>query len=618
MIGIIFCLASFLLGTSIALYFRGFPRIEEKFTLGIILGFTLTTWITFILSLIIGSLNIKLILVVTIISVFFSLALLKYAQKKKFPSIILPSKTYLLTIILFSLIFSLVNFNTFKFDTQGNLRAMSTAWGDYALHLTYMMHFSEKTPLTLNHPLLVKHKLIYPFLTDFLSAIMYKGGLSYVNSIVFINLILGIGLISIIFLFTKEFSHSEIAALFCLLLLFLNGNFGFLFALGKEPKEIFFAQSFYTKIDSKGLVWGNALSVLFLSQRTIIWGMAISVFIYLILLKEFFKNNEPRISVQNLILGGFLLGCLPLIHTSSFIVLIFVSLILFIFRLRKEWIYFIVPAIIVSLPQVFYLISNTLHKSFWLKPGWMLNSPNPILIFLFWIYNFGFIFFLLIKGLFLVRKKEIIFYLPFLIIFLLANFIMVHPLDWDNAKYFLHWFFISCVIASFTPIKILETSRWKKPDRLFLVIILLFFSVFSGVIDYIYLNRISFVMANKKEQAIASWVRKNITPSALILTSDTHNHPVSMLSGRSIILGYRGWLWSHGYKYDEIEKDIQEIYRIADLTFIKKYKITHIVISPYEKELKPNLRTFLKSNRFKEIYKTEMESGFFRIFEVNY
>ncbi|MCM8766351.1 MAG: hypothetical protein NC920_05910 [Candidatus Omnitrophica bacterium] len=495
---------------------------------------------------------------------------------------------------------------------------MSTAWGDYALHLTYIIHFSERIPLNLNHPLLVKQKILYPFLIDFLSAIMYKGGLDYVTSIVLINILLGIGLISIIYLFTKEFIHSEIAGLFSLFLFFLNGNFGFLFALGKEMEEIFLAPSFYTKIDPKGLIWGNTFSVLFLSQRTLIWGMGISGIIYLILLREFFSKNKEIYS-KNLLLGGFLLGTLPLIHTPSFLAVSLISGILFLSKPSKKWFFFFLPAFILSFPQVIYLLSeHTLYKSFWFKPGWVLNSFNPLLILLFWIYNLGVISFLIFRGLFLVEREKNIFYLPFILIFFIANFLMIHPSDWDNAKYFLHWFFLSCVIASVTLVKILDNLRWKKPDRIFLVIILIFFSIFSGLIDYICLNRVNFVMANRDEQKVAQWIRRNVPPSALILTSDTHNHPVSMLAGRNIVLGYRGWLWSHGYKYGEIEQDVERIYQTGDLELIKKYKITHIVISPYEKNLRPNLHAFLKSENFKEIYKTKLESGIFRLFEVKY
>ncbi|MFN7170048.1 MAG: hypothetical protein ACK4NT_02255 [Candidatus Omnitrophota bacterium] len=173
------------------------------------------------------------------------------------------------------------------------------------------------------------------------------------------------------------------------------------------------------------------------------------------------------------------------------------------------------------------------------------------------------------------------------------------------------------MIASFALVRLLNyPTRWKKLDRIFLVVILIFFSTFSGMIDYLYLNRVSFIMADKKAQDVAEWVRKNIPASALILTSDTHNHPVSMLTGRNVVLGYKGWMWSMGFDYGEIEKDVQKIYHSADLELIRKYKITHIVISHYEDGLRPNLRAFLKSPYFKEIFKTKLDSGLLRILEV--
>jgi len=618
MVGILFLLSSFLLGVSILLYFPSFERIEEKFTLGLILGFILNTWITFLLSLILKSLNISLILGVTFISTLISIFLLKYPQRNKSPIIIKPSKTYLISLLTFTILLSIANLNTIKFDSQGNLVAMLHCWGDYASHLSYIFYLSNQIPLTLNNPLLVNHKLSYPFLIDFLSAVMYKGGLNYVISIILVNIILTISLISIIYLFAKEFTKSELCGLFALILFFLNGNFGFLFALGKDLKEIFFPTSFYS-INHKTLFWGNTISCFFLPQRGFIWGMAISVSIYLILLKELFLSETiSKSSLRNLFLSGIFLGSLPLIHTSSFLVLVFVSIIFFLYRIKKEWMYFLIPTIVFALPQILYLIKEHTLRTFRFQIGWEINSYNLLSILLFWIYNLGVIFFLILTGIFLTERKRLLFYLPFIFIFIIANLIVFHPWVWDNTKYFLHWFFLSCVIASCSLIRIKEISRWKKLDRIFLIIILIFFSIFSGLIDYLYLNQVSFVMADKTAQEIAHWVRRNIPPESLILTSDTHNHPVSMLSGRNIVLGYRGWLWSHGYNYGEIERDIQKIYQTADLELIKKYKITHIVISPYEKELRPNLRAFLNSKNFKEIYNKRIDSDLFRIFKVIY
>lgn len=83
MVGILYCLASIAIGTSIALYFPRFERIEEKLTLGLILGFTLTTWATFIYSLLLKTFNVQLIGCVSIIAILASSLLILHYPKTK-------------------------------------------------------------------------------------------------------------------------------------------------------------------------------------------------------------------------------------------------------------------------------------------------------------------------------------------------------------------------------------------------------------------------------------------------------------------------------------------------------------------------------------------------------
>ncbi|MFN7171022.1 MAG: hypothetical protein ACK4NT_07305, partial [Candidatus Omnitrophota bacterium] len=328
MYGLFFCITSFVLGTSIALYFPKFKRIEEKLTLGLILGLTLTTWATFLLSFIFRVLNIKLILAISFASLIISLLLFRYYRRVKYPLVIKPQGIYLFSSIIFTILLSIAHLNTIKFDAQGNLRTMQHAWGDYAFHLASIFHFVEKNHIVLNHPLIVNHKLSYHFLVNFLSAIMYKGGLDYVSSIVLTNILLSLSLISIAYLFAENFILSPIGSVFVLILFFLNGNLGFIFALGKEFKEILLPLSFYTNNNTKGLIWGNTLAVSLLPQRGFIWGIAIAILIYLIFLKGFISREE-NLTRRDLFLAGVLLGLIPFIHTASFPTIIFVAIFLF-------------------------------------------------------------------------------------------------------------------------------------------------------------------------------------------------------------------------------------------------------------------------------------------------
>lgn len=48
---------------------------------------------------------------------------------------------------------------------------------------------------------------------------------------------------------------------------------------------------------------------------------------------------------------------------------------------------------------------------------------------------------------------------------------------------------------------------------------------------------------------------------------------------------YRGWLWTHGYKYHAIEKDVFQMFKqpLSSQYLFEKYSIDYIVIGPNEK-----------------------------------
>jgi len=92
------------------------------------------------------------------------------------------------------------------------------------------------------------------------------------------------------------------------------------------------------------------------------------------------------------------------------------------------------------------------------------------------------------------------------------------------------------------------------------------------------------IFVTSEDLVFAQKVRANVPTNSLLLTSDQHNHPVSILTGRPIVMGYRGWLWTYGIDYREVERDIATIYAGGQEArpLLEKYGISHIVVGPPE------------------------------------
>ena len=54
---------------------------------------------------------------------------------------------------------------------------------------------------------------------------------------------------------------------------------------------------------------------------------------------------------------------------------------------------------------------------------------------------------------------------------------------------------------------------------------------------------------------MAAFLKETVPPKAVILHRDIHISPAGALSGRISLVGYNGWMWSHGYNYHERDRD---------------------------------------------------------------
>ena len=54
---------------------------------------------------------------------------------------------------------------------------------------------------------------------------------------------------------------------------------------------------------------------------------------------------------------------------------------------------------------------------------------------------------------------------------------------------------------------------------------------------------------------MAAFIKDTVPPKGVVLHRDIHISPAGCLSGRISLVGYNGWMWSHGYNYHERDRD---------------------------------------------------------------
>jgi uncharacterized membrane protein len=80
-------------------------------------------------------------------------------------------------------------------------------------------------------------------------------------------------------------------------------------------------------------------------------------------------------------------------------------------------------------------------------------------------------------------------------------------------------------------------------------------------------------------------VRQSTEPHAIFAAGLQHNHPISMLSGRRVLMSFPGWMWSQGADTKKREQDLRAIFALspAAADLIAKYGVEFVVVGPEEK-----------------------------------
>ncbi len=565
-----------------------------------------------------------------------------------FTSLVLKHWDTLLTLgfFLFWIVYFVFYWTRVLFYKNGGLRTGHiTVWADWAAHFSMGSTFAYRTLLPTRHPLFITAQFSYPFVTNLISGILIRLGFNIIPAFIIPSIIFSIALLVALYFFYFLITRSKITAITASTLFLTNGGIGAFYFLQKKLqgipiKTILKQQHTHTHIPEKSIHWLNVVYGQFIPQRAFLLGFPITLSILSILYILFFttkiQNKYKRILL--IVISGILSGFLPLIHTHSFLSLFIVCFFWFFcyvmwkmrilwrynykrkqykkmlpkclhksieyiykivstflqtekietkeqfFRSIAEWILYAGFAGLISFAIIQTFFSHTTSTSFfsW-YPGWYAQHDNINWLY-FWFINWGIIPFIALAGWIVCKKKIKLITFPFLILFILINLMLFQPNIWDNTKILTYASVgISLLAAIFLQKIYIKRNRVIKIG----VIIIIVVSILSGGIELFQIQRIqahNWEMYSQEEIQFAKWIRDNTPKDSVILTSDKHNHFVPNLTGRQIVMGYRGWLWTYGFDYKKVERDVVRIYQGRDSERrMKKYNINYVIIGPSEK-----------------------------------
>lgn len=511
----------------------------------------------------------------------------------------------------------------FRWGEKGIEAGWLFIWADWAAHLTYTNVFVHR-PLSewlIGHPLYVGQKFSYPFGTNLISALLIRGGWDVVSAFVIPSMIFTLWFLVILLIFYKQISRSVSRAYVGVTLFLAGGGLGF-YTFFQDVWNHGWSAILYplrqaTQFEEIGLRWYNVVTGQLLPQRAFLLGLP-WLFSVAVWLERQRQKKFTGWQWWQVFLAGFLAALLSLIHMHSYIVLVIMCAVLALWHWQswRFWVWFAVGAFFPSLAVYLVLYGGEVGTSFfrW-YPGWLANPRAFDMNWLwFWTLNWGIFLPLAVWGTGIRQHWR----QPWIVVgwtlFALANLILFQPYDWDNSKIltYAYLFLIPAVLAALHRL-------WHMRQRWLGAIVATTLFLFLTLAGWIDLWRVSaveehvHVLVSYQDMELADRFMAISQPTDLSLTSDVHNLWLPMLTGRPIMMGYRGWLWSYGIDYTAVQSDVATLFAGGPQAekLIDHYGITFIVIDlGAERDWKPN------EAYYSERYPRVLSGGYSRVYRV--
>jgi len=569
---------------------------------------------------------------------------------------------YLAIAILLGMVFSRAVFER----PDGIYTGVTNNLGDLPLHLQVITSFTQGQNFPPQDPTYAGVRFAYPFLVDFLAAMLVRAGAGVIFAMWLQNMVLAMAFVGLLHYWTILLTRNRLAGTIAPLLVLFSGGMGWwLLFSDAGGGEGFFStlaklQHDYTIVPNSILRWGNSLTTLFVPQRSILFGLPLAITIFCqwwlaITQQENARASsaDPKNSVpatqqnlsaakiakarrkaakksalpgappepQNLYLrrmlaAGLCAGLLPLIHAHTFLVVMGMAacLVLVFHSTWQSWLYFFIVALVVSAPEILWLAGgvNTSRYLGW-QPGWDHGQHN---ILWFWFANTGLFIPLLVfclvwrRGTFKLSPRLLKYYAPFLLCFIVPNLVKVAPWIWDNIKVLFLWYVASAPLVAWLLARWWQQRsffRWLAPAALLALVL-------AGGLDVLRVVSEASEYQEFDAQGIAAakFISAQAPPRAVVLHAPTFNSPV-FLTGRRSLLGYPGWMWSRGLNYSERGIDIQRIYSGAPEAdaLLRQYEVDYVLIGPAE------LASLKVNEQFWSKYAVLSQTGTYRVYQTN-
>jgi len=592
-------------------------NLEERIAFGTVLGAMAVATVSFILSMAVRDVTVFTVLIAMLATMALALAILVLnrrqlgadlfdARARWTRPLTSPSHPWPLVAIFLLCAAWTVPFlgNAYQYRSDGLYAGYINIWGDWAAHLSFTGSFAYGHNFPPEFPIDPGNHLGYPFMMDFLAANLVPLGSSLTSSLVLTSGLLGLVFPAVMYLAASRFAGGRAAGAIATLVFLMSGGLGFVYLLGDLfarglavlshlPRE-------YTLDRELNFQWLNPVLAYLVPQRTTLFGFSLALIVLLLV----WTATREGLGWPAYLFAGVVAGLMPAFHVHAWGTVVALSAFWFLFTRRSEWFAFFVPAVVLAAPVLVWMWPPANNSycgnvgtffGYCLEPGWLsytdikrdgLLWAVPDFVW-FWIKNTALLIPLIIAGHVLNRwipTRFATWFAPMWLWFAVPSVIVLQPWDWDNTKFFIFFALLGSIVAG----AVLAALFQRGAVGSVVAAVMLVVMVFSGGLDLARARDTtvsSYQFVDTRGLQLADWVRSHTPPDAIFVVADEHNSPIPTLSGRRVMIGYPGWLYTYGLAdYGQKTNDAQLILQGDPSTpeLLKMYHVSYVLIGPQE------------------------------------
>lgn len=494
--------------------------------------------------------------------------------KKYFPEILIFVLAFIFSFWLMSITFS------YK---DGSMLISTKAWSDFASHIPLIRSFSLGSNFPPQYPIFPGEPIRYHFLFYFFVGILEEIGVRIDWALNLFSSLSFFALMLTIYFFAKDIFKNKAVGVLSLIFFLFNGSFSFLEFFKAHPISLNVIKDIVTNttFPSFGPYDGKIVSAfwnlnIYTNQRHLTLPLALLLLMVFLIVK--YEEKRKSLPLYLIILLGIFVGTLPLSHSSIFIMALAVLGILFLLLNYQKKSLFLILLIgaLISLPRVLFL-KQTANYIPHLQFGYLITNQLSIFnFFQYWFMNLGLSIILIPIGFAIAPKLAKKILIAFVSLFLIGNLFQFSPEIAGNHKFFNVFLIIGNMYSAFLLVQAWGKLKLFRPT----VIIVIFFLILSGIIDFFPIKNDGFIsLPDYPKNPDIQWIIKN-TPKDAIFLNTSYLYNSASLAGRKIFLGWPYFAWSLGYNTQERSNQIKNFFILRNkkniCIFLQNNKLDYI------------------------------------------